>query len=204
MSETRSSVSDDHVSVALSKFGGAQSRGTGSVKRPSEAQTESKRNASKRQAILKNPNTPQGIKVKWKQICSLSSRNNSKNSKKQEFTKILFKDQNNSETDHGGPVAGKAAVDAVVAAGLFEERVIFGGRDKDGKPVRISQIRVKSRRARRATRSLCPTVKLWQQSRAALISQRLRLASNSFSQPMRLSRARRRKEWRARPTARRG
>ena len=30
MSESRSSVSDDRVSVALSKFGGAQSRGTGS------------------------------------------------------------------------------------------------------------------------------------------------------------------------------
>ena len=101
------------MSVALSKFGDAQSRGTGSVKLPS------------------------------------------KNSMKQEFTKILFKDQNNwatqsvwmhrskAETDHGGPVAGKAAIDAAVAAGLYEERVIFGGKDKGGKPVRISQIRVK-------------------------------------------------------------
>ena len=83
------------MSVALSKFGSAQSRGTGSGKLPSEAETESKRNASKRQAILNDPNTPQGIKDKWKQICSLSSRSNSKNSEKQEFTKILFKDQNN-------------------------------------------------------------------------------------------------------------
>ena len=95
MSETRSSVSDDRVSVALSNFGGAQSRGIGSVTPPSEAQTESERNASKRQAILNNPNTPQGIKAKWKQICSLSSRNNPKNSKKGEFTKILVKGLNN-------------------------------------------------------------------------------------------------------------
>ena len=55
----------------------------------------------------------------------------------------MWMHRSKAETDHGGPVAGKAAIDAAVAAGLYEERVIFGGKDKGGKPVRISQIRVK-------------------------------------------------------------
>ena len=45
-------------------------------------------------------------------------------------------------------MAGKAAIDAAVAAGLYEERVIIGGKDKDGKPVRISQIRFKDQKSK--------------------------------------------------------
>ena len=60
----------------------------------------------------------------------------------------MWMHRSKAEADHGGPVAGKAAIDAAVAAGICEERVIFGGKDKDGKPVRISLIRVKEQKSK--------------------------------------------------------
>ena len=75
---------------------------------------------------------------------------------------IVWMHRSKAETDHGGLAAGKAAIDAAVAAGFHEERVIFGGRNEGGNPC-ASQIRVRGgRRARRATRSLCPAGKSWQ------------------------------------------
>ena len=61
----------------------------------------------------------------------------------EDATHNVWMHRSKAETDHGRPVAGKGAIDAAVAAGLYEERVLFGGKDKDGKPVRTSQIRVK-------------------------------------------------------------
>ena len=50
-------------------------------------------------------------------------------------------------TDHGGGQAGEAAIDEAVAAGIYEERVVFKGKDKFGKPLQISQIRVNSEKS---------------------------------------------------------
>ena len=44
--------------------------------------------------------------------------------------------------DHGGGQTGETAIDEAVAAGVYEERVIFQGKVKVGKPLCIFQIRV--------------------------------------------------------------
>ena len=45
-----------------------------------------------------------------------------------------------AETEHGGGAAGKAAIDDAVAAGIYRERTVFKGRDKDGRAISIQQI----------------------------------------------------------------
>ena len=161
------SASDDRLSVALTKYSGKAKSAAKSV---TDSQADSKRTASRRTAILQNPKTPSDVKNKWDEICKLGSRGG-KNTKKAEFTDILFKDagswtdsywqaslveshekerssegcwmlRSKAEQDHGGPVAGKIAIDQAVLAGVYKERFIFAGKDAQGKPIRLSEIRV--------------------------------------------------------------
>lgn len=45
-----------------------------------------------------------------------------------------------AETEHGGGERGKQDIDNAVAAGIYQERTIFQGRDKEGKVISVKQI----------------------------------------------------------------
>jgi len=153
------------------KGGGKQSNGNASG--ATEMQQQQKRDASKRMHILSKDDTPDYVKNKWEALCKLNGRNESKSKQKSEFTAMLLKDAGSwtdaywqasveqglkksheqkgewilrakAEAEHGGGEAGKRAIDMAVTAGIYAERFQLCGKDKNGKPVRISQICVKS------------------------------------------------------------
>ena len=165
-SDGKSAGAASRIGDAISKFGGKSTVATTTA-------AQQKRDASKRFNMLANANTPQHVKDKWEAICKLGK---GKNKAKQDFSEVLAKDagswtdgywqanfgekhshknMNTAEwmlkskaiTDHGGGQAGKTAIDEAVAAGIYEERVIFNGKDKLGKPISIAQIRVKGEKS---------------------------------------------------------
>ena len=170
------SASASRIGSVMSKFGGGKSNRSTAATSATENQAESKRAASKRFNILANASTPQNVKDKWAEIRKLAK---GQNKAKQDFTTVLFKDvdgwsdaywqasANESHSrkttntaewmlrskavhDHGGGQAGEAAIDDAVAAGIYEERCVFSGKDKFGKPISIKQIRVTGERSDRA------------------------------------------------------
>ena len=163
------STGSTRASSVLSKFGGKSAGRTSAT----DSQVEQKREASKRNNILNSSSCPQHVKDKWDEICKLGK---GKNQAKGNFTAVLIKDQgqwtdaywqasvsetherkttNTSEwmlkskalTDHGGGQVGAAAIDEAVAAGIYEERVVFQGKDTFGKPIKLAQIRVKTEKS---------------------------------------------------------
>ena len=83
-------MSDDRVSLALTKFSKGSKSGTGS-KEPTDKQKQQKRDASRRNAILAASSTPQAVKDKWAAILAITQRGK-KNAAKAEFTELISRD----------------------------------------------------------------------------------------------------------------
>ena len=174
-SMSASAKSDGKSAGAASRIGDAISKSGGKSTVATTTAAQQKRDASKRY-MLANADTPQHVKDKWEAICKLGK---GMNKAKEDFSEVLAKDagswtdgywqanfgekhshknMNTAEWmlrskavhDHGGGQAGEAAIDDAVAAGIYEERCVFSGKDKFGKPISIKQIRVTGERSDRA------------------------------------------------------